>query len=577
MRISKVLYLFTIFQLFCSMLLAQKQVVFVCNDAEFERIVPRSCIPRRAADSAQLVLRLARLQHCCQEKGYLNFAIDSICEDTDTFRVYPFVGRNYVQAVVFLDSSAMLFSGGSEIGRQARRSSVPFADYAEWSKNALTQMENRGYPFTQIFLNNVDLQCDTVGIVSIVPNQFVLCDSLILRGNLKLNPRFLRPYLNWRRNRRYCERAVAQIPQRLQQLPYVQMVREPGVEFVNDHAFLYLFLDKQRVNQFDGYIGFVPVSAATGGIMITGEVNLNLQNIFTIGERISLKWQAPERYSQYLSIQAEFPYLFGTPLGVSGSFLLDKKDTTYLNMNYLVALQYAFFGQNSLETYFNYATSSVLLSQLEFCPDDSSSFNYRKTMYGVRLNGVSLDDVLSPRRGVKGNLDLAVGTRTILVNANDDVNMYDGIDLKSTHYRLSGNFVGFVPMGKRWGWIASLQAATSFGGRSVQNDLFRIGGTKTLQGFDEYSICATSYAIGLTEFRFWFARQSFINVFFNAAWYERRMSTSYVADFPFGFGLGATFHTKAGNLYISYALGQQKGSPASFKTGKIHFGLDVRF
>ena len=55
------------------------------------------------------------------------------------------------------------------------------------------------------------------------------------------------------------------------------------------------------------------------------------------------------------------------------------------------------------------------------------------------------------------------------------------------------------------------------------------------------------------------------------------MSGSYHYDYPFGFGLGATFHTKAGNFYISYALGQQKNNPVSFKTGKIHFGMDVRF
>ncbi|MBQ7490472.1 MAG: hypothetical protein IJT51_08165, partial [Bacteroidales bacterium] len=103
------------------------------------------------------------------------------------------------------------------------------------------------------------------------------------------------------------------------------------------------------------------------------------------------------------------------------------------------------------------------------------------------------------------------------------------------------------------------------------------GGTRTLQGFDEMSLYASSYLTAMTEFRFWFAKLSYINVFFNAAWYERKLSGSYYYDYPFGFGLGATFHTKAGNFYISYALGQQRNSPVSFKTGKIHFGLDVRF
>ena len=577
MKFNRIVILFTIFQLFCTTLSAQKAVVFVRNTAEIERVVPKRLLPKRVGDTTRLQFRLGRLQQYCQRKGFVNFAIDSVREDSAAFRVYPFLGRNYAHAVIKLDSSALIYATGLENSAHVRQGCVPFVEYADWSASMMEQMENKGYPFAQISLNNLDFQKDTIGSVSIVPNQFITFDSIIVRGNLKLNQHFLRPYLNWKRHRRYSERAVSQIPQRLQQLPYVQMQREPGVEFVNDRAFLYLFLDKQRVNQFDGYIGFVPVSTSTGGILITGEVNLNLQNIFTIGERISLKWQAPERYSQYLSIQADFPYLFATPLGVSGSFLLDKKDTTYLNMNYLIALQYAFSGQNRLETYFNYATSSVLLSQPQVSFDDSTSFDYHKAMYGVRLAGISLDDVLSPRRGLRGNLDLAVGSRTILKRGNDEETIYDGIDLKSVHYRIMGELTGYVPIGKRWGWVAGLQAATTFGGSALQNDLFRIGGTKTLQGFDEFSIYASSYAIGSTEFRFWFAKQSFINVFFNAAWYERRMSVDRFSDFPFGFGLGATFHTKAGNLYISYALGQQKGNPVSFKTGKIHFGLDVKF
>ena len=422
------------------------------------------------------------------------------------------------------------------------------------------------------------MQSDTIGFLHIEPHQLVRYDSIIIRGDAKISPRFLRPYLNWWKKRPYNESSVSQVSQWLQQLPYVQIESEPGVEFVGDRAFLYLFLKKRRVNQFDGYIGLVPVSANDQRVMITGEVNLNFHNLFTIGESLSLKWQAPERHSQYLSILADFPCLFATPLGVSGSFLLDKKDTTYLNMRYGAALQYSFAGPNTLQTYFSYGTSSLLgRVPSSLAVADSASLDYRKAMYGVKLVGDFLDDPLSPRRGVCGGLDFSAGTRTILKNAKADPSCYDGIVMKSVYYQFEGYLFGYVPIGRRWGWVAGAQAATSFGGSPLLNDLYRIGGTKTLQGFDEYSIYASSYAILNTEFRFWFAARSYLNLFFNGAWVERRMTEHYDSDFPFGFGLGATFHTKAGNLYLSYALGQQKNCPLSFKTGKIHFGLDVRF
>ena len=70
---------------------------------------------------------------------------------------------------------------------------------------------------------------------------------------------------------------------------------------------------------------------------------------------------------------------------------------------------------------------------------------------------------------------------------------------------------------------------------------------------------------------------TYINAFFNAAWYERNIPNNYFRDLPFGFGLGLSFDTKAGMFYLSYALGHQHNSPVSFKTGKIHFGVKVGF
>jgi len=135
-----------------------------------------------------------------------------------------------------------------------------------------------------------------------------------------------------------------------------------------------------------------------------------------------------------------------------------------------------------------------------------------------------------------------------------------------------------VPLHKRWVWVVGSRGGWKGGTQQLSNDLFKIGGTQSLQGFDEMSLRASSYLIGYTEIRFRFARLSYLNLFVNGAWYERVVAQApYFKDYPWGFGLGANFDTKAGLFYISYALGQQQNSPISFKTGKIHFGLAVHF
>ena len=576
MYIKKIIIFLGLWLLLCSASLAQKKLSFVCGDSAW---MPHrgSGVQKRVRDSAQLSTQLDRLSRFYQSRGYLSFSVDSVGENSDGFQVFVFLGECYDGRVVAVPDTVLPRVQGSAT-RLVKNGTFRYKDYPELAEALLSYYENHGFPFASVNLENVDFEKDTIASLEVSTHEYVTFDSLILSGSAKVRPGFLKPYLGWRPGKKYVERTVSQMTAKLQKLPFVSIVREPGIEFVNDQAFLYLFLDRQRVNQFDGYIGFVPVSERTGKLMVTGEVNLNLQNIFKIGESFSIKWQSPERFSQYLRVAADFPCLFRTPLGVAGSFLLDKKDTTYLNMNYWASLQYAFDGSSSLHLYFDYATSTVLdFAPLQWLPGDTASCDYRRTMYGVKLNYVHLDNAIQPWKGWQLQADFSAGARAVLRNAQVPDSWYEGVEMKTSRYRISGRIAGYVPIRRRWGWVGCLSAATLLGRQFLYNELFRIGGTSTLQGFDEMSIYASSYLMAQTEFRFRFAPLSYINVFFNTALYECRVSDSCYTDIPFGFGLGVTFHTRAGNLYLSYALGQKKDSPLSFKTGKIHFGLDVRF
>ena len=455
---------------------------------------------------------------------------------------------------------------------------IPIQNYNTLTKKMLTYLENNGFPFASIYLDSIFARNDTV-FANLVIDKNVHCtfDSIVVRGNLKIARSFLKGYLNFRSKKPYNESIVKQIPQLIQEIPFAAETQPSAVEFTEDKASLYLHLDKKRVNQFDGYIGLVPVSDLTGKIAVSGELNLHLVNLFTIGESIDLQWRATERFSQFLELKANFPYLFGTPFGVDGLFMLDKKDTTYLNMNYVIGLNYSFRGFNFARVYFDFETSNILDKTLYETSDFLSYSDYRKSMYGFAFRFRNLDFIYNPRKGYDLNLNLAVGTRKIIENHNADDYYYEGVDLLTVRYRLHGKIKGYIPLHKRWVIALGAEGGSLLGKQNLMNELFRIGGMNSLQGFDELSIRASSYGIGLLELRFLMARIAYLNAFFNGSWYEQKSISSYTHDFPFGFGMGVTFTTKAGLFYLSYALGKQLENPISFKTGKIHFGLAVQF
>ena len=459
-----------------------------------------------------------------------------------------------------------------------KNNTLPLDNYNILTKKTLNYLENHGFPFAAVYLDSIRAQNDTVFAHLIIDkNLRCVFDTIAVRGNLKVAKSYLKAYFNYKNKKLYNESVVKQIPQLAKEIPFAEEKQPAVVEFTENKSTLYLFLDKKRVNQFDGYIGLAPVSELSGKIAVSGEMNLHLMNLFTIGESIDLQWRTSERFSQYLEVKANFPYLVGTPLGVDGLITLDKKDTTYLNMNYIIGLFYSFLGNNFARVYFDYATSTILDKSLYEYSDFLTYSDYRKTMYGFAFRFRQLDFIYNPRKGYDLDLNMAVGTRKIITNHQVAPDYYEDVDLLTVRYRLQGKIKGYLPLHKRWVLGLGAEGGALFGKQHLANELFRLGGMNSLQGFEDRSIRASSFGIGVIELRFLVAKIAYLNAFFNGAWYEQKITGNYMHDFPFGFGAGIAFTTKAGLFYLSYALGKQLDNPISFKTGKIHFGLAVQF
>ena len=106
-----------------------------------------------------------------------------------------------------------------------------------------------------------------------------------------------------------------------------------------------------------------------------------------------------------------------------------------------------------------------------------------------------------------------------------------------------------------------------------RNELFRIGGLRTMRGVDEASIFASSYAIGTVEYRFVFEENSNFFLFVDQGWWEDTAREELLTDNPLGFGTGVTFETKAGLFSLTYALAREFSQPVNLRAGKIHFGF----
>src|SRR6185295_7721930 len=132
---------------------------------------------------------------------------------------------------------------------------------------------------------------------------------------------------------------------------------------------------------------------------------------------------------------------------------------------------------------------------------------------GIGLKFERLDYRLNPRKGFYTLINASAGTKTIRKNTKLNPVAYDGIKLNSTLYTADFDGSLYLPFFSRMTLKLGAIAAFLQGETNFQNELFRIGGLKSLRGFDEESIYASSFSIFKLECRYLLEQNSYMYIF----------------------------------------------------------------
>jgi outer membrane protein assembly factor BamA len=518
---------------------------------------------------------LLRVLSVCYDNAYLTADYDSIVSDSLSAVAYLNVGAQYKWA--YLKKGNVDEGVLSEIGfREKLYNDKPlkYKDVRRVRERIVRYYENNGYPFAAVKLDSIVIVDEKISAVLFLQkNKEVKIDSIVIKGSAKIAPVYMYNYLGIKPGSRYNESQLEKVNTRLRELPFVTLKKSSTVVFTNKTNKLVLNLDKKRASQFDGIIGILPDNI-TGKILFTGDVRLKLQNGLGRGELIDLNWRRLQTQTQDLKARVVYPFILRTPFGVDYNFRLYKKDTSYLDVHQNIGVQYLLIGGNYIKVYYNNKSSTLLSTKgLEFVTVLPPYADVKTNMYGVGLRFEQLDYRLNPRKGLFLQVNASAGTKVIKKNSKVNPEVYQKIKLNSTQYTSDLELNVFLPLGSRSTVKIGNQSAFLYGEATFQNELFRIGGLKTLRGFDEESIFASAYSIFTLEYRLILEQNSYLYVFGDGAWYENNNVTQYVKDTPYGFGAGISFETKAGIFSISYALGKQFNNPIQLRSGKIHFGI----
>jgi outer membrane protein assembly factor BamA len=570
---------------------AQYQLNIICVDRDSVFDQKNLGLERAFKDREACLNYIYKLPALLQSKGFATASIDSIKYDSVSAFIHLFIGDVYTWGHIHTRTSdASILSASGWNDRRIAGRGLNYQQVQASEQQILDYLENNGYPFARISLDSIQLN---TGILSaqlkIDKGPLYRIDSIRVYGTAKISTDFLQRYLNIKNGSIYRKDRLLVVDKKLMELPFLQEDRSWTLTLLGTGSILNLYLKPRKASQIDALVGLLPNNSQlpNNGLLVTGEATISLQNSFGNAESIGLNWQQVQVKSPQLNLSFQQPFIFKSPYGLNFSFDLFKKDSSYLNVNAILGVQYVASTTKTGSIFFQASSSNLLVvdtaeviatHQLPSQADVSSvglGLNYQYMNTNYRFN---------PLRGNEFQVTAYIGTKTIkkdntitqLVDPNDSSfsfsSLYDTLQLNTYELRVQFTGAHYVQLSRASTLKLGFSGGVFQSPSTFRNEVFQIGGYKLLRGFDEQSILAADYAVGTVEYRYLIAQNSFLFSFIDLGWAENKIPSYAQNSTYLGFGLGLAFQTKAGIFNMSYALGKSSGNELNFSQAKIHLG-----
>jgi outer membrane protein assembly factor BamA len=533
---------------------------------------------------------LSKLPELLQTRGYITASIDSIRFDSLFADAHIFLGNQYKWAEVSTDPR------DADILEAVRWNPLSFSD-SKLDLRVLSHLEQlivdhlaeHGHPFAKVYLDSILLKQEQLSAkLKIEPGPEYKIDSIRLYGDVKIDNEFLQRYLDIKNGSLYNKKKLSMVDKRISELVFVQREHASDLSLLGSGAVLNIYLKPKRNNQVNVLLGLLPnpSSSSSKKFLLTGDANILLRNALGGGETMGLNWQQLQVNSPRLNIQFAQPYFLKSHFGLDLSFDMLRKDTTYLNLNFRAGTNYrvenklasVFFQRHS--TILNGVNTAQVLSSHKLPAEaDVSSNNL-----GLGFESDNTDYRPNPRRGNQLSLTSLTGKKTIrknnqVVELKDPSNpsfkfenLYDTVKLRAFQVRASVSAAHYFPVAKLSTLKTALNAGIYESNNIYRNEVFQLGGSRLLRGFDEESEYLSQYAIGTIEYRFLLSRNSNFFSFIDGGFGRFKTSHNYVSG-----GLGISLETKAGLINLAIAAGKRDDTRFNLRQTKLHIGFTSYF
>ena len=523
-------------------------------------------------DSADVRDYLFNTINTLRKEGYLLSNVDSLYGKFPDLHAVLHIGGKYeLTSLKFLNIPEEIQNKLRNKPKKYLKETFQNEEVEELLEEIISYSENNGYPFAKVKLDSVRVIASTLNAqLFYQPGPLITFDSVHLSSDL-VKSKFLTAHLGIVPGKYYDQRIIDQIPTRLEHLKYLNL-KQTRITFSNEECQVHLSFTPVKSNRLDGFLGIFPNAAEGKNILITGKLDLQFRNLFKSGKSLDLFWEKQQVATQSLIVNYLHPNLFASPLGLLAGIDLYKQDTSFINRN--LKFGFNFLTKNiTVSAFADWETSRTIGNSPPYMAE---IVDFNLNNFGMRLTNYR-DGISSSIRQTWGaDIGGTIGNK-FLVNINDNDSLSVTLEPESIQYSFDAKLSGQFHLARSWFVYGRVTVGKMVNDQLFLNDLFRLGGLKTIRGFNENEFYASEFITATTEVRYFFAERSNLVLFFDIGNLSYSLIQEDYSDQPFGFGIGTNVETNAGILSLNYAVGKSSEQPLDLKFSKIHIGYIASF
>ena len=489
-----------------------------------------------------------------QKIGFINTQINKIQQVKNNEYTAEFSLKNKIKNIYVFNMDSIVLKGYKNYTKIDNKKALilPIEKVEDFFKKLNQFLSNKGFPFNSAKLVNIGLY-DNENLKAKAQINFEKerkIDKIVVKGYEKFPESYLKYLTKYKIGDKFSLNKIQKNSELLNQLRFVKQIKKPEILFTEDSTSIYLYLEKQKRNSFDGFLGFSN-DESNNNIELQGYLDFELLNNFNFGEEIEFLYKSEKNADRILKTNINLPYIFKSPIGINLGLILTKKDSSFVTNEQFVS----FFYNNSKNHKFSLGFRSIKSNkQSELSNSNFEDFEtlFRNFKYEhVKFNQ---DNLLFPIKedylfNISQGKRTSNGQKTNQIFINIDLVKIFDFDLKNSLYL---NFKSEI-----------LDSDTFF-----SNELSRFGGAKSIRGFDENSFFSNKYFLLISEYRFKLNNTIYINSIFDLGNYENRLIN--VGNNIYGVGMGIGLLTKGGLFSLNYAVGSDWNQKLDLKNAKIH-------